>query len=233
VARNEGAADHGGVPDGPAEEDLLQGGLDPPRWRRRWESLSRGARRAVAVLAVLLLAAAVAVWLRDQAADRARAQRVDLVTTLDVWASSTSPPGGQVSFVVLVRNEGERPVSVISIDGEGPGLRLSMLDAGDRALPVGVWIEIPLSVRLTCGAGAPGDPAPLTAEVGVRRSDGGATSRRVDLEPAVLVLDVARTLCSVRPDLRDHELSGPVLRARQAPDVGGECESGLRGGRTP
>jgi hypothetical protein len=38
------------------------------------------------------------------------------------------------------------------------------------------------------------------------------TSRDVELEPAFLVRDVAATLCAVRPDLSDHELSGRVLR---------------------
>ena len=48
--------------------------------------------------------------------------------------------------------------------------------------------------------------------IGVRREDGGTTTRRVELSPASLVLDVAATLCDARPELRDHELSGPVLR---------------------
>ncbi len=58
----------------------------------------------------------------------------------------------------------------------------------------------------------------MTAEIGVRRQDGGSTTRQVVLEPAFLVLDVAATLCAVRPDLRDHELSGPVLRGGAAKD---------------
>jgi hypothetical protein len=38
------------------------------------------------------------------------------------------------------------------------------------------------------------------------------TSREVELGSAFLVQDVAATLCAVRPDLSDHELSGRVLR---------------------
>jgi hypothetical protein len=50
-------------------------------------------------------------------------------------------------------------------------------------------------------------------EIRLRRQDGGTASRRVDLQPADLVRDAAATLCAVRPGLRDHELSGPVLRS--------------------
>jgi hypothetical protein len=52
----------------------------------------------------------------------------------------------------------------------------------------------------------------LPAAIGVRTDAGGVVSRRADLTPAALVLDVAATLCEVRPGLRNHELSGPVLR---------------------
>jgi hypothetical protein len=113
-----------------------------------------------------------------------------------------------VRFFVLLRNAGPRPVTVTALDGVGEGLRLRILDETDRPVPAGAEVEIPLSVRVTCPAGSGG----LTAEVRVRRQDGGAAVRRLGLEPARLLLDVAATVCSVRPDLRDHELSGPVLR---------------------
>jgi hypothetical protein len=207
--------------------DVLEGSSRPSWWRRSWTALPRATRLLIAALVLLLLSGAVVV----RSAERARALQVDLATSLGIWSSSTSRAGGEVSFFVLVRNEGDRPLTVTSLDGTGDGLLLRMRNAGDRELPAGVEIDIPLSVLLTCGADASGDP-PVTAELGIRRADGGVTSRQVDLEPAGLVLDVARTLCSVRPDLRDHELSGPVLRPRQAPDLGEECESGSRGGRT-
>ena len=206
---------HDGVSNGPGQVDVLEGGTGPG-W---WERVPPAARRLGVAVVVLLVAVAALVWARDRAADRERARRVDLATTLGVVSSSTSPPGGQVSFFALVRNDGELPVSITSIDGTGDVLRVRMKDDADRPLPAGAEIEIPLSVRVTCAAGD-GRSAPLRAEVGVRRADGGATSRVVDLEPAVLVLDVAGTLCAVRPDLRDHELSGPVLRGPTAADDG-------------
>jgi hypothetical protein len=129
-----------------------------------------------------------------------------------VWSSSTSPPGGAVGFFVLVGNDRAVPVSVTSVNASTDSLRLRMRDDVARRIEPAHEIEIPVSVRLTCVAGG-GDPAPLSTELRVRREDGGSTTRRVDLQPASLVLDVAATLCVVRPGLRDHELSGPVLRA--------------------
>jgi hypothetical protein len=118
-----------------------------------------------------------------------------------------------VYFWVAVRNDGPLPVAVTAVDAADTGLRISMGDEGERPIEPGREIGIPLSVRLTCVPGA-GDARPsLDAEIGVRREDGGTTSRPADLRPASLVLDVAATLCQVRPDLRDHELSGPVVRA--------------------
>ena len=108
-----------------------------------------------------------------------------------------------------MRNDGPLPVSVTALDGGGQGLGLRMRDAGARAIESGREIEIPLSVRLTCPAGA-GD---VTADVRVRRADGGSATTRIDLQPAALVGDIAATLCSVRPDLIDRELSGPVLQS--------------------
>ena len=54
------------------------------------------------------------------------------------------------------------------------------------------------------------------------RSDGTTDVRGVDLESVTRLLDIAATVCRVQPDLRDHELSGPILRrvdaAKNAPD---------------
>jgi hypothetical protein len=197
--------DHEGVSHGAEQVDVLENGTGP-RW---WETVPLPVRRAGAVLVVVLLVVAGILWVRDRAADRERAERIDLVTSLALESSSTSPPGGRVSYFVVVRNEGLRPVSVTGIGGGADGLRLRMRDDAEPMIPVGGELSIPLSIRLTCADTASG---PLTAELAIRRADGGPASREVDLEPASLVLDVAGTLCAVRPDLRDHELSGPVLR---------------------
>jgi hypothetical protein len=87
-----------------------------------------------------------------------------------------------------------------------------MLDVGRRRIDVGGEVEIPLSARVTCTDGIDADHRHLPAAIGVRREDGGTTIRRVELTPAAVVLDVAATLCGVRPGLRAYELSGPVVR---------------------
>jgi len=196
------------VRDDPQQVDVLEGGTGPP-W---WESVPLPARRLGVLLAVVVVLAAGVLWLRDRAAGRERAQAIDLVPALAVESSSTSPPGGRVSYFLVVRNDGERPVTVTAITGGDGGVLLSMLDDDARTVAAGAESSIPLSVRLTC-AGAGAGAGPLPAELALRREDGGATSREIALEPADLLRDVAVTLCAVRPGLRDRELSGPVLRA--------------------
>jgi hypothetical protein len=184
--------------------EVLEGGTPP----------SRGRRRLLGALVVLAVLVAGAVWVRDRAAERELRQAVELTTRFGLVSSSTSPPGGAVRYFVLVRNDGVRPLAVTAVDSVSAGLRLRMRDAGDRGIDAGREIEIPLSARLTCADGIDAGRARLPAVIGVRREDGGTTTRRVELSPASLVLDVAATLCDVRPELRDHELSGPVLRTR-------------------
>jgi hypothetical protein len=195
---------------------VLENVPEPFWWQRRWAGLSARGRRRLVLGVVLLLLAGGALWERDRIADRELRQRVVLGTTLGVWTSSTSPPGGAVGWFVLVRNDGREPVTVTSLDAAAGRLALTTLDDGDRPVGPGQEIEVPVSIRLTCTATGE-ETAGLPAEIGVRRRDGVATSRRSELT-ATLVLDVARTLCAVRPDLRDHELSGPVLRAGEPGD---------------
>jgi len=188
--------------------DLLEGGTEPPAWRRAWAALPAAGRRAVGALVLVALVGTGALWLRDRAAEQERRERVDLGTAVGVVSSSVDPPGGSVRFFLLVRNDGPLPVTVTAVDGGGPDLRVRMREDGVRTVLPGRDAEIPLSVRLTC----PVSSSELAAELRVHRADGGTVTRGVDLRPASLVLDVATTLCGVRPDLRDHELSGPVLR---------------------
>jgi hypothetical protein len=207
-------ADHGGVPVEPSVEpsvELLEGSREPSRWRARWSALPRGGRLLVGGLVLLLLLGAGAGWFRSWSAEQELRQRVVLSTSLAVWASSTSRPGGELGYFLLVRNDGALPLSVTAVAGSGDGVRLRMREAGDRRIAPGEEIGIPLSVRLTC-SGVGGRDGGLPAEIRVRRIDGGSAVRHVDLEPASTLLDVAGTLCGVRPELRDHELTGPVLR---------------------
>jgi hypothetical protein len=204
--------DAGPEDDGTSGVDLIEGGPGPSWWRTRWTALPPVGRRLVALIAILVLLGVGLVWFRDWSAQRELRQRVELATSLGVWSSSTSPPGGAVGFFLLVRNDGVRPVWVAAVDGAGDRVRLRMRDDGDRRVGVGREIEVPVSVRLTCAAGD-GPPRPaLSADITVRREDGDSVTERTELRPASVVLDVAASLCLVRPELRDHELSGPVLR---------------------
>jgi hypothetical protein len=194
--------DHAGV-------ELLEGGPRPSWWGR----LPRRVRGPAAAVALVLVVGAGVLWLRDEAAERALARQVDLAASLGVWSSSSAPDGGRISYFVTVRNLGPRPLSVTGVEGTADGLHLRM--RGEPLPPVGAGrdVGVPVSVRLSCAG--PVEEDALTAEVAVRRQDGGAAVRRVPLESASLVLDLAASLCTFQPDLRDRELSGPVL------DLGG------------
>ncbi len=190
--------------------------MRPPWWRRRWTALPRSARLLVVAAVVLLAAGAGGLWLRDRAAERALAERVDLTASIGLSSLSTTPPGGQVSFFVVVRNEGELPVRITAVEGSARGLRLRMPDDVVRQVSPDGEAAVPVSVRLTCAPSGVGEG--LTTEIAVRREDGVAVTRRVRPEPAQLLLDVVTTLCGSRPDLRDQEISGPVLDGLAADD---------------
>jgi len=201
----------------PTQSGELLESRNPPVWRERWARLSPATRRLVAFLGVLCVVAAGLVWFREWSAERALRDRIALTTSLDVWSSSTTPPGGDVGYFVVVRNEGPRRVSVTGIEGKTKQLRLRMRDDAVRPLDPGTETAIPLSVLLSCLPGAA--ETSLAAEVRVRRQDGGAVTRRVDLRPTAPLLDAVTTLCGVRPDLRDHEISGPILHPEKPLDA--------------
>jgi hypothetical protein len=198
--------------------ELLESGNGSSRWRTRWAGLPRRARLLVAALLVGTLVGAGLGWVHDRSARRAFEQRIALTTALSISSSSTSPPGGEVGYFVVVRNEGARRVSVTAVEGATDRLRLRMRDDAARPVDPGTETAIPLSVLLSCVPGAGEERLP--AEISLRREDGGAVTRRVDLRPTAPLLDVVTTLCDVRPDLRDHEISGPVLRFEEPLDAG-------------
>jgi hypothetical protein len=203
----------------PPPVELLESGTGPLRWRRHWDALPPRGRRLLAGLVVVVLLGAGVIWFRDWSAERALERRVVLTTSFGLASSSTSPPGGSVGYFVVVRNEGARSLSVTGVEASTARLRLRMRDDWDRRLAPGTEAAIPMSVRLSCVPGR--GETDLPAEISLRRADGGSTTRRVVLRPAALVLDVASTLCAVRPDLRNRELSGPVLRTGAGQDPGG------------
>lgn len=220
-------ADHGGMPGGAPDPwgaagdpedrdaeprgDLLEGGLQPPWWHRTWTALPRRSRRLVVGVGVVLALAAGGLWLHDQAAERALARRVDLAASLAVSGDSRTPAGGQVSIYVVVRNNGPLPVRITSVEGGADGVRLGTPGGVDLQVPPGGEASVPVSVRLTCDRYTGGEG--LTAAVALLRADGGSVTRELRPRPAAALTDVATTLCAVRPDLRDAELSGPVLSA--------------------
>jgi hypothetical protein len=166
-----------------------------------------------AAAGILVLVVVGGVQVRGRLAERDLERRVVLTASLGVEVSSTSPPGGQVRYAVRVRNGGPRPLVVTSVRVPTGRLRLH-LDDGQRRVDAGHEVSIPISVRLTCPAAGLRAPRTLRADVGVRRADGRSAAVRLDLAPARLLLDVAATLCSARPGLRDYELSGPIARTR-------------------
>ncbi|UOY02896.1 hypothetical protein [Blastococcus sp. PRF04-17] len=194
---------------GPPVGELLESGTQASRPARWWGTVPATGRRLLAVLAVAVLLTAAGLWGRDLLAERELRQRVALTASVAVVSSSTSPPGGSVRWFLSVRNDGPRAVAVTSVTGGGGRLRLGTALATDVPVPPGGSADVPVSVRLTCAAG--GTPDPLRADIAVRREDGEDARRRVEVGSAHLVDDVADTLCGVRPALRDHELSGPVL----------------------
>lgn len=194
--------------------DVLEGGMQPPWWRRRWTALPRRARLLALVLVLLLAAGAGGAWLRDRAAERGLARQVDLATGLGLSSLSTTPPGGQVAFFVVVRNDGARPVWITSVEGAADGLRLRQIYDVERQLSPDGETAVPVTVRLTCRAYDGGGG--LTTAVAVRREDGARVVRRVRPDAADLLTDVATRLCRSRPELRDEELSVPVLAGLEA-----------------
>ncbi len=191
--------------------ELFTSERPPLRWRARWAALPRSGRVLAGGLVLLLVLGAGGSWYRDWSAERDRRQRVELTTSIGVWASSTSRPEGEINYFLQVRNDGPLPFSLTGADGGAGGLRVRMRDGGARELAPGEEAVFPLSIRLTCGGDVRAVDR-LPTELAVRRADGRSVVRPVDLQPAGPLLSVAATVCGMRPALRDHELSGPVLQ---------------------
>lgn len=177
--------------------DLFDSGERSPRRRRL----------VIAAVVLLVLAAAGGLLVRQRLADR-----VALAASLEVATTATSPPGGAVRWSVAVRNDGARPVRVVSVTTSTDRIVLSSGGTVSGPVQPRQEVDIPVSVRLTCGSTT--RPASLATAVRIRRSDGGSATRVVPLAAAASLLDVVDTLCSVRPDLRGQELSGPVVPGR-------------------
>lgn len=200
----------------PLEHAEVLGGHATPWWERWWLSLParrrRGAGVATTTLVVVALAATGVVHVRGWLDERDRRGVVSLGVSIGVWASSSSPPGGQVTYYVAIHNDGEAPLEVTSVTASGDRLRLRSREDIARRLEAGREILVPMSALLTCSSGIADADRGLRVQIDVRRGDGTVKRQWALLQDAALLLDAADTLCHVRPWLTDHELSGPVLR---------------------
>lgn len=206
-------------------EVLVDGsrGSEGSWWERRWLAVPAGRRRLVSRVSlatlVVVLAATGVVGVQRWVDERAQRQLVSLRASLGVWTTSTSPTGGQVVYYVAIRNAGSAPLDVTSVQASDGRLRLSARDADPRSLDAGREILVPMSALLTCSPASSsafregdGDAGGLRVDLRVQRADGALSLQQMSLDDATLILDVADTLCSVRPELRGYELSGPVVR---------------------
>lgn len=203
--------------------EVLQHRDDSSWWERRWLGLPAGRRRAVSIGSALVLAVplAVAALVQGQGwwVEQGRREVVDLDVSLGVWTSSTSPPTGYVSYYLAIRNAGIEPLEITSVQATGEGLQVRARGDGGRQVEAGGEIVVPLSALLTCSSTSAAAGRDLRVEVGVRRDDGRQAPQRSAMD-ASLILDAAQTLCGVRPGLRAHELSGPVLSTPLATEEG-------------
>ena len=221
--------DPGGVAGTGDDAEILQ--VDPPRWEQWWKALPARRRRAVLRVTALAcafgLAAGCLVQLRAWQADRERREFVSLEAAIGVWSSSSTPPGGQVTYYVALRNASLEPLEVTSVAASNSQLRLRARDVVARPVAAGEQILVPLSAMLTCSAEPDGGPGALRLEVGVHREGVRLGPQLPLLRDSALLLDAAHTLCGVRPTLTDHELSGPVLQTSSADT----CPAGQAAGR--
>ena len=207
----------GGVtrPDRP-ETDLLEGGPESgvgSRLGSTWMFASRR-QRLVAVSALLLLTLpaitlVVVLKARSWLDERRLRDEVSVTTTIDVAVSSTTPLGGRVDYFVVVRNMGTRDVRVSGLEHTDARLRIRSRDFAAVVLVPGSTVDIPISVHLDC-TGSPIGTAALLGTVWATPASGRAQDVPASLGRSLLLTDVAQTLCEVRPELTDRELSGPV-----------------------
>ena len=191
--------------------DLLEGGTGPSVRQRLWAALPPAARALLVAAGVAALVGAGLLWERDRSVERELRQRVVLASSIGVSSSSTSPRGGSVHYFLLVRNDGPRPIRIESLDAWADGLRLRLRSPAGSRLAAGTEIALPLSVRLTCRPLGTTQRPPLEPQLTVGNEDGGSVAVPVEPGAAEPLLGVVDALCRVRPELVDHELSGPVF----------------------
>jgi hypothetical protein len=196
---------------------MLESRARPSWWERK---VSPRVRRTVSIATALAVGSALGglgvVELRQELAERRQARLVRLAVSLDVWTSSpTAVSGGQVVYYLTIRNGGAQPLEITSIEGTAAGLDGSSRGGVVREVDAGEEVLMPLSALLTCPSPSTDatDVAPdLRVVLGLRRDGSALTPLRDSLDGAALLLDAAQTLCTVRPELRRYELSGPVIR---------------------
>jgi hypothetical protein len=190
----------------------LTSGPGSDGWSRRLLRWYRAvaARRLLllAVLVIAVLASQVRGWL----VERGLRDEVSVAGTVRLYAASMTPVGGSVNFTVAVHNTGPRTVRITGVDVSQPRLRVRGTDGSALRLAPEDTGEVAVSVRLDCTQGDPFVPNEgLRATIDAIPLSGRRHRIDVSLERASLITNVANTMCRVRPDHQDAELSGPIL----------------------
>ena len=97
----------------PQRGDVVENGAGPGRWERRWSAVPPRWRKAVATAAVVATVATVAIaagsQVRGYVLEQQEREEIRLAMSIGVWTSSSTPPGGHVSYFLRVRNAGKYP----------------------------------------------------------------------------------------------------------------------------
>jgi hypothetical protein len=211
--------DTAGASDGPVTDrrvapDVLENGPSTSlrlsdEWRRTPPRRRRAVSFSIGVLTAVLALGVLAIQGRGWLVERGLRDQVSLVATVRVSAASMTPRGGSVNYIVAVRNTGPRAVQITGVDVSASRLEVRGTSAAALRLVPGDSGEVPVSVRLDCTrAATTGDGLRGTVAIPLNARQHTVS---VTVDGAFLITDVADTLCRVKPDLKNAELSGPIL----------------------
>jgi hypothetical protein len=179
-----------------------------------WSAVPRRRRRGMAAgVAVILAFTAAGAGVREAQQwlqERRLRDQVELRAAIDVQSWSSPLAGDRVDFFAIVHNTGSRPVRVTAIDIRYPRLHIRNRAAPRRPLAAGETLRVPLSVILDCTDRRTPRAGGLRGTVAASGANGRVRSVPASFDRSGLATDVADTLCSIRPNLRGAELSGPL-----------------------
>lgn len=199
---------------GSVSGDVLEG-ASPARPVVWWSSLSARAQRHLrfaGILAVGLVllgmgGAAALSW----STERSLRDEVRVEASVGVSSSSTGARGGRVDYYAVVRNAAPRPARLTDLRVAHSRLRVVGRPRDDGPVAPGEDRYVRLSVSLDCRRGEMARTGGvLQGSVGVVTARGRATRVPVSFQRGDPLTYVADTLCTLDPDLRIAEMSGPV-----------------------